>query len=432
MVMLPIHGATILAIIGLASPPSVDPAEVLVQARNYFLTQVQRLPNYTCVQTVNRRYFRTAGPSFPRPSCAELNREKEQSPHPLTLEATDRLRLDIKVSEGVEIGSWAGSRDFDSRSLTDLIGQGPYGTGPFGTLLWDIFASGTTFEFAGAQREGDLELLEYGFRVSADESHFYVDSGREWVAVAYRGSIWIDPASMEPRRVTAQADQLPSGSGGCETMTTADYRPTKTATGEFLLPYRSTLRTLMRDSTQTETIASYSACRQYVGEATLRFEGEPAPAKIADESKQILISVPPDLAVTLALTSPIDTDTVAAGDGILFSVRKAVRNRQTKTVVIPAGATVRGRIVEFRHWLGSPRYFSIAVVLEELEIKGASSPFYAHREVDPVAGFGIRLPRATQQLNVSWFVFPTRKERYVVPKGYESNWTTVPAPRNAR
>ncbi len=37
-----------------------DPTDVLARARDIVLSRIDRLPNYTCVQTINRNYFRTS------------------------------------------------------------------------------------------------------------------------------------------------------------------------------------------------------------------------------------------------------------------------------------------------------------------------------------------------------------------------------------
>jgi hypothetical protein len=56
----------------------------------------------------------------------------EKNADSLQLYLTDRLHLDVKVSHGNEIGSWAGASQFDSRSIFDLVGTGPFGTGTLG------------------------------------------------------------------------------------------------------------------------------------------------------------------------------------------------------------------------------------------------------------------------------------------------------------
>jgi hypothetical protein len=64
----------------LAQKPS-DPAELLAKARDLVIARAKRLPNYVCVQTVDRQYFKYLrrikrlnwpGQHPVAPSCAEI------------------------------------------------------------------------------------------------------------------------------------------------------------------------------------------------------------------------------------------------------------------------------------------------------------------------------------------------------------------------
>ena len=132
----------------LAQQPS-DPRELLAQAREVIVARARRLPDYTCVQTVDRQYYRPLRRRFPRPSCAQIAAVNRDRPNDLVLLATDRLRLELKVSHGQEIGAWARSSQFSSRSIFELIGGGAYGTGTLGGFLTDIFKDGgATYQYA--------------------------------------------------------------------------------------------------------------------------------------------------------------------------------------------------------------------------------------------------------------------------------------------
>jgi hypothetical protein len=73
------------------------------------IERTKRLLDYTCVQTVDRRYFVRSKPEEPRPCCDQMSAEARKKSYSLRLTPTDRLHLDIKVSGGTEIGSWAGA-----------------------------------------------------------------------------------------------------------------------------------------------------------------------------------------------------------------------------------------------------------------------------------------------------------------------------------
>jgi hypothetical protein len=408
-----------------------DAGEVLARASARFLDATRRLPNYTCVQTVDRKYFRPSKPRFPVASCEEMIAGKQRN---LRLEATDRLRLEVKVSDGVEIASWPGASRFESRSVVELIGGGPFGTGPFGTLLWDIFASGGSgFQFTGEERADGGALLKYGFQVARESSHSYFQAGRDWIAAGYQGAVWIDPVSLDPRRLSVRTVELPEASEGCQVTTAVEYARLAIGTGDFLVPLQSTLQILMRDGGETQSVTAYSCCREYHAESSIRFEE--AQEHLTRQRTAAAVPLPAGLTVRLAFAQPVETDTAAAGDVVLATVREPVREKRSNKVLVPAGATVRGRIVQMQHWVNRPGYFLIAILLESLESDGASAPFYASRLDDsssvvwlPWWGKALTVSPPAQAFNVSAFVFPSSKSRYTVPPGYASRWVTVEPP----
>jgi hypothetical protein len=77
----------------MSAQPPPDPEEILAKARANILDRSERLPNYTCVQTVDRKFLRLKKPVFPIPSCDDMSAKRSTNTAPLTLQATDRLRL---------------------------------------------------------------------------------------------------------------------------------------------------------------------------------------------------------------------------------------------------------------------------------------------------------------------------------------------------
>jgi hypothetical protein len=162
--------AVLIAVTALAiraqTPP--DPTDVLAHARDNLIERSRRLPNYTCVQTVDREYFIRSRVEDLRPSCDQISAEARKKSYALKLNATDRLRLDVKVSGGEEIGSWAGANRFDSRGIVDLVG-GPFGSGQFGPLLNDVFVNdGTAFHYVGQEPGSRTVQFHYRFQVPAE------------------------------------------------------------------------------------------------------------------------------------------------------------------------------------------------------------------------------------------------------------------------
>ena len=395
----------------------VDPTALLVRARDTLVARDERLPDYTCVQTVDRQYFKSpaAGDAASCRQIAALN------PDTWSLQSTDRLRLEIKVSHGGEIGSWPGSR-FTSHTIFDLIGNGPYGTGMLGALIADIFIDGhATYAYAGKVTASPLYV--YNYQVPVESSHYHVKAGSQWPVSAFYGAFWLDSNSLELHRLFVQTNELPPETGACEISTNVEYQDAKVGGGVFLLPERSTIRMLMRDHTESRTTAIYSDCHEYRGESTIHFDELPA----AGRSESAGASVPPvpaGLALSLALTEPIDLGTAAAGDVVNARLRRAVREPHSKAILAPAGSTAHLRVVEMQRWLDSPPEFKIGLVLESLTAGGISRPLNAviHRE-----GVLI-LPALGQSPLVAIFKFPAHKPPYRVPAGFQTDWLTVASP----
>jgi len=418
------------------APP--DPNQRLIQARRMLVERHARLPDYVCVQTVDRQYFKHRNTSSSNASC---DRIRTLGSEDLVLEATDRLRLDLKLSQGREIGSWSGSR-FSSRSVFDLIGGGPYETGMLGTLISDVFLNGgAAYRYCGEQTSGGSRLFQYDYEVPLEASHYQIKSGPGWAPAAFSGAFWLDGDSLELRRLKAQSTDLPPESGACEFATTVDYQMARAGSGAFLLPSKSSMRTVLNDGREVQLNAVYSGCRQYRGEATIRFDEAAGGDEVKPAAKAALPAK--GLVISLALAEPIDSDTAAAGDLVKAKVRWAVRDPKRKSVLIPAGATAEIRIVQMWHALGKSPHFAISLVLEQVEIAGAPVPLYAAAErratlgdsgvlprtvdVAPFTGSRTALPASKLSL-VNKLVFVTRQGHCRIPAGYLTDWITIAPP----
>jgi hypothetical protein len=430
--------------LALSAQKAATPEQVLAKARDKIVDRTQRLPNYTCVQTVDRKYFKFKSPQFRTLSCDDMSANRKKKNTLLHLEATDRIRLDVRVSGGTEIGAWAGSSHFDDGNIMKLI-KGPFGTGAFGTILTDIFTGdGVSFSFDGEEQFDSIGLLRYRFEVAHESSHYMVHAGDDWVFTGYDGAVWVDPNTFELRRLVMRTTELPKETGACESTTTVDYASRRVGDGDFLLPQRSTLHFLLRDMTESDVATTYSACHQYHAQANLVSD----PAAIAGEASAktaVPVSIPAGLVITIRLAEPIDTDTAAAGDVVVATVSAVGRRDPKAKTIVPVndsvvdiGAPIRGRIVLMQHLLDPPRSFVVAIQLETLEIKGMVSPLYAIRPTDyePWTVTKVTLehryrarpvffPPRGQTALVCNFSYFTNADRYVMPRGYESQWTTV-------
>jgi hypothetical protein len=400
-----------------------DPAERLARARNILTERDRRLPDYTCGQTVDRSIYVRPHTDYSNLSCDQI---RSLNPKELELQSTDRLRLDVKVSEYQEIGTWHGS-EFTSSSIFELIGGGPYTTGMMGLLVSNILGNPeATVRYLGEEVVSGDALPVYSYRVPLSSSLYKVRSGRDWVRTAFSGKFWLDPKSQDLKRLLVQADDLPSETGECEAITTVEYQKIRVGDGQFVLPLQSSFTAVTKNGSEGRVIAVFLDCREYRGEAAIHFDEVPV-ARETRRTKAAYTPLPAGLPLVLALTEAIDTNTAAAGDLVHAKVRKAVRDPRSKAVVVPAGAVVQGRIIQMQHWVSRPRRFTIAIQMENLESGGESFQLYAKVIASPAKGIFLS-PLGRSPL-VAAFPFVTEKSRFRVPAGYESKWVTVEPPK---
>jgi hypothetical protein len=416
-----------------------DPAELLANARPRILETISHLPKYTCTQTINRNYFHSLATRPSLRSCDDLVALKRQGELPVELDATDRARLDVAVGEGGrELYSWVGASKIDSDSIDRVIGGGPSGTGSFGSFLIDIFGqTGIDFHYLMEQPEaGQPSTLEYRFQVPLRLSHYrLLYAGRARV-FPYDGRFRLAPDSAELKHLSVRTGELPNDSGVCEATTAVDFNRTRVGAGEYLLPLRSSLRFLRRNGDETENITTFSACHEYNGESTVRFDatGE-ITTTVAAPAQQASKPLPLGLTVSLSLLDPIDTATAAAGDPVTARVASPILDVRKLKIVAAPGALVHGRITRLEHHLQDPNYFLIAMVFTSMEStsmesKGVTVPFAARlrHQVEYPLGGRLRGIRAHTELAASGtFAFEIRQEHYIVPKGFEWDWVTAAA-----
>ena len=407
-----------------------DAVRVLDQVRDRVVKRISHLPDYTCVQTINRSYFRRARRQQPAPSCSQIHADKEAQRDHLGLYLTDRLRLDVKVSGSEEIGSWAGASQFNAKSIFDFVGGGPFGTGALGTFATDVFTSGEArFSYIGEKLENSSTLYTYRYRVPLEASHYRIRVWNNWQPIPYEGEVEVDPQSLEIRHLLVRAGQLPPESDTCEMETRVDYAVAQMNTGEFLLPRQTKMHLMNTDGDERDVTTTYAECREYRSESAIFFEDHPVARAEKNTKAAGSAALPKGLPITLELVSPIDTDVAAAGDVVMERVRWPVRERGSKNVLIPEGATVRGRIVQMQHWTTRPARFEIAILLESWEVDDISAPLYAEPNGgEATRGVLINLPPIAQSTRVRIFVFMTGRKHYVVPRGFASRWITVTAP----
>jgi hypothetical protein len=404
-----------------------DAARVLELARVKILKTSRNLPRYTCQETIEREYF-----GLPKKSAKSPAKDNDACPSDasgLIRIATDRVRLEVAVSDGSEIHAWPGASKFDSRSLEQMVTGGPLSTGAFGTQLSGVFDNaGAHFEFAGEATAEGRRVFRYRYNVPQSASHYQVKlTGGTWWNTAYSGEFEISVDAGDLEKLASDTGSLPVDSGFCRAKTAVDYHYERVGGGGFLIPRVARLTTLHPDGSSTLSVTTFSACHEYQAESTIRFDEADAPdAASAKSAAAAANPLPGWTPVVVKLATPIDTETAAAGDVVWATISQATIDGKTKSG--PAGLRLHGRVLVVSHALEDPQGFVIEVAFDRWERNGATGPFGAIllEGAAHVAGAAATL-RPLE--NGGLMMLHTKAAKLIVPAGLEMKWMTLTAPK---
>ena len=430
--------AAAMACVGAAAAAGLDPTVVVARATLKVRATRRMLPNFTCVETVTRVFFRPAS-TLNRP-CAEILRDRQHPTLDLVLRpwSTDRLRLDVTLTERGEIFSWAGARRFEEDAdIGRVVRNGPISTGAFGGFLIGVFDQDPAkFQFIRSFTADGRTLLEYAYRIPAAGSNYKLRlplTPDSWYYTAYSGTFQVDAATDDVVRLEVDTDELPRSVGSCTTLSAMDYNPVRIGRSEVMLTSKMRQRWVNPNGDEAENTTVFSSCREYTGESTVTFFPEggadsPGSAARAPATAQ---PVPAGLRLAFALTAPIDADTAAAGDPFRARLTEDLRDSRHK-LLAAKGAIVEGRLIAAECFFQPPG--AVLVFRPDRVEAGASmAPVAAvrdwGRELAQARGRGrgrvsIDLPPPGSPDSGA---FGFTGEHVVVPAGFRSRWRTVRA-----
>ncbi len=322
----------------------------LAKIRARMVSNLSLQPNYTCVETVERSH--------------------RQAPSK-KLQSVDTIRLEVALVDGKEMFAWPGSRNFEDVELRTIVTTGAIGNGNFANHARALFYGyNANFDYKGKDAVG----LRYDYRVPLFMSGYKIRTDRGEAIVAYHGTIWADPDSLDIRRIEVVADDIPARLNVAEATDAMDYAHMRIGDGDFLLPASSELSMTDLDGSESRNHVRFANCHQFAGESVLTFADAPE-SKEERPSPVAEIVLPTDLALRLTLLDEVDARKAAVGDQIHARLENDVRYKGK--VLFPKGAAVVGRISRLeRH----EDYTRIGLELSEIEAQGVRAKLKAKLE----------------------------------------------------
>jgi hypothetical protein len=335
---------------------------LLARIKAHLREELSRVPNYTCLETVSRfRKGERAGDARWKP--------------------LDRVALEIVYANGKEYYGSPGAREINVDNPGAFVGSGMIGNGMFALTLNNII-EGARFKYSGEELDGGRALVRYEFQIPRILKGLFISLPGGQGMVGEEGSILADKSSLDLVRVESGATEIPAFLPLREMMTDVRYARTRIGEHDVLLAQQADIGLAGPDRVEDFDRFEFTHCRAYSAEADIRFDnssGEPQDASSAEFSAEAGTltgtsrSIPALLAVTVELeTSISDKDPV----GKLIEGKVAGDVRRKGKIVIPARATVRGRIRRLERY-DTGRSFIVGLEFTEIEVQGRIVPFYA-------------------------------------------------------
>jgi len=313
---------------------------------------LERLPNYTCRETIERT---TAAPGARHFSLI------------------DRLRLEVAYVGGRELYAWPGAQKFDDRPIDEIVGGGAaIGNGAFGGHAHVVFTTlAPSFTFGGEEQREGRRIARFNFTVPVEKSRYAIQTGPKPVIVPYHGFLEADAESYAALELAVQGDELPAELKLRSASETVRYAPSKIGGTEFLLPDSSVLTMVGMDGHESRNQTRFERCRQYSGESTIRFDTVDGDGGLTQAAP---IEVPSGMQIDARLRDAIAYDTAARGDQVFLVVTSDAK--RSGRVAVPKGAVISCRIMRLMSYtVRSSVYFAIALQFEGIEFGGRRGEF---------------------------------------------------------
>lgn len=211
---------------------------------------------------------------LPNYVCQEMMARFESDTHPANWQARDVVSAALVYDKGKE----------DYRDITvngkavkksiDQIG-GAWSTGEFGTILIELLSPATAaqFHYRREERQSGIMTKVYDYSVKRENSNWRIIEGGQTYMPAYKGAIWIDPATARVLRIEMEGVGFPEEFPTDHVESAVDYQYTLLGDEKkYLLPVHAETLSCQRGSDFcTHNVIDFRNYHKYSGESTITF-----------------------------------------------------------------------------------------------------------------------------------------------------------------
>jgi hypothetical protein len=380
----------------------------LVRIRQRMNQNQNRVPNYTCLETITR--------SRRSPRRLVISRNGGRGP----FQRHDIVRLEVAEADHQEFFASPGAYNFNETDISTFVTGGMIGNGLFTGFAREIFNPSTaTYQFTGTTNVAGRLLLRYDYQVSLLVSNYLIKSLGE-AKVGYHGSFWVDPKTFDTVRLDIQADDIPYAVGVVTAITRIDYGPVRIGAADVLLPQSAEMTMLLPDDWEDRNNIAFTHCKEYGVDSAISFDAPAAlPSVVPPPPREV--EIPAGLVLATKLETVLDSDIAGRGDRVRARVETDVKYKGT--VLVPQGTIVTGRIRIFdQYW--SSRYFVVALEFYRFELPRGPVRFFAEMQkiTSPPGGAHLAIVSKSELPGVA--TFSIKGDAVRLPPGTRMVWKT--------
>jgi len=379
----------------LASAQSDLPNDVLqlAQLKRNVKASLAALPNYTCLETIQRSRSRDAH-------------------HPFRL--LDIVRVEVAVINNRELYSWPGANEFEDRDIADMIGTGMSSSGSFISEISNVLVNNvSTITWRGNEELGGRRATRWDYSIPYNLSDWTLRFAGRRGKVSEAGSFWADAQTLELLRLETNANDIPPDLPIAAVNDSLDYSPMRVGSRDLLLPQTAESLLTKWDGQQSRNVIEFSHCREFAAEARLTTD---EPAVIEKTVSPVTeISIPAGLVFSARLANPVDSRGAKIGDALTAEIVSPVEYKHK--LIVPKGAILRGRIRQLeRHSTPRPHYI-VGLEFTDIEFPGHHARFFGEMTgVTPGTGVSLSLSTskaATRDIGMGGSLTTARTETYL-------------------
>ena len=222
------------------SPQSELPPRVLqlAELKRTIKTRLERLPNYTCLETIER----------------SRRKNERQAFYYL-----DTVRIEVAAMKNREIYAWPGDKEFGDRDVTEIVGAGTMASGSFAQEIRSIFVNNaSTIVWHGEEQRAGRRTLRWDYRIPYNLSGGIVSTGSASGRVSSTGSFWVDAETLDLLRIETNAADIPPDVPITVVKNTLDYARVRVGSADLLLPQSAELLLIMETDEENRNRIEFS------------------------------------------------------------------------------------------------------------------------------------------------------------------------------